>query len=153
MTVFVPEQFVHTELIHKIKANQGQTKIRCQTKIQDKTIHTGSIQVSIQDIQVPYRFQYKGKTIHTGFIVLSFVQLVRYTTTNPLHTLKVLVTNLQLAISPSTSTAIIAGVAQAIFLSPASKNTQNSVSVAVLHQVRQPVIKQYKLTARIAEPS
>ena len=61
------------------------------------------------------------------------------TTTNLLHTLKVLVTNL--AISPSTSTAIIAGVAQAIFLSPASKNTQHSVSAAVLHQVRQPVIK------------
>ena len=62
------------------------------------------------------------------------------TTTNLLHTLKVLVTNL--AISPSTSTAFIAGVAQAIFLSLASKNTQHSVSLAFLHQVRQPVIQQ-----------
>ena len=63
MTVFVPEQFVHTELLfYKGTQNQGKSgldKNQVSDKIiQDKTIHTGSIQVSIQ---VPYRFQYKER--------------------------------------------------------------------------------------------
>ena len=53
MTVFVLEQFVHTELLfYKGTQNQGKSgldKNQVSDKIiQDKTIHTGSIQVSIQ---------------------------------------------------------------------------------------------------------
>ena len=52
MTVFVPEQFVHTELLfYKGTQNQGKSgldKNQVSDKmIQDKTIHTGSIQVPI----------------------------------------------------------------------------------------------------------
>ena len=57
MTVFVPEQFVHTELLfYKGTQNQGKSGLD-KNQVSDKTR---------QYIQVPYRFEYKTYRFHTG---------------------------------------------------------------------------------------
>ena len=66
MTVFVPEQFVHTELLfYKGTQNQGKSGLD-KNQVSDKII---------QDIQVPYRLQYTRKDntyrFHCSFICLA----------------------------------------------------------------------------------
>ena len=66
MTVFVPEQFVHTELLfYKVQGKSGLDK----NQVSDRNTRQDNT----------HRFHTGFNTRHTGFIVLSFVQLV------PLH--------------------------------------------------------------------